>query len=98
MIENLSPVRKWVADLEGTELVLPPEVDTRDYIVSFYERETGVEVSFQALGRHRDKIVWQRWVKDPHGYPGAQDPREEPAGHWEGYEIAPDKYRAVVVF
>lgn len=91
-------VRKWAADLEGTELTLPAELDTGDYIVSVHDKVSGVQVWFECLQRYSDSLVWKRWVRDPHGYPGAQDPREDPAGHWEGYEIAKDTYRAVVMW
>jgi hypothetical protein len=88
---------KFVADLSGDHLDLPAEV-TPDYIVQVHRIEDGAMVDFQRLDKGPAVLRWYHWVQDPHGYPGAQDPREPPCGHWAPYDLPADTYRAVVIW
>lgn len=89
---------KWAADLSGYHLDIPEELNLpRDYVVTIYDK-AGDPVFFDLLERHPNKLIWKRWVRKSHGYPGAQDPREKPAGDYEPFEIEENHYRAVIIF
>lgn len=86
---------KYISPLSGDHLDLPPDLHGH-CLVQISEIATGTVVEFQRLDKEPKTLRWYRWVQDPHGYPGAQDPREPPCGHWEPYSVAEGKYQAVL--